>query len=168
MANLKTLTQKYALYAFECINEVKKIKNKKLERDYRSRVKRLPAMITHNGLLTTLAFLYSKATFEDEANKKNNTSKDISKEENTNKGTKQSNSNVNEFSLLLRHLIYWLKNPYATTPEELSKNDIKDFIYQLTKEDFQKLMLHSQRALTLSQWLKRLTEGEFEDEDTKG
>jgi CRISPR-associated protein Cmr5 len=130
MANLKTLTQKYALYAFECIEEVK---TKNIGSDYVSTVKKIPAMITHNGLLTTLTFLYSKSDKEPKL-------------------------------ILLNQIVYCLKNPSVTKPKELSKDDIKDFIYQLAKEDFQKLMFYSQKALTLSQWLKRLAEGEFGDE----
>jgi len=55
---MKTLKQEYASIAFKFVEEVK---DKSYKKDYLSRIKKLPSMITHNGLLTTLTFLYSKA-----------------------------------------------------------------------------------------------------------
>ena len=135
MDNRKTLTQEYALYAFECIKEVPD----NLKGKYLSRVKKLPAMITHNGLLTCLAFLYSKAKF--------------------NNGTAS-----NENALILQQLVNWLTEKQKET-SDITKEDISGFIHNLASVDFQQLMLYSRRALTLSQWLKRLAEGEFENED---
>ena len=132
----RTLTQEYALYAYDCIKDIKKIKDKKIQEKYSSRVKKLPAMITHNGLLTTLTFLYSKSEFD-----KNRFPK-------------------NAESLLLQHIISWLK--YGKL-EEIHKQEISSFIEDLAKKHFQDLMLYSRRTLTLAQWLKRLAEGEFED-----
>ena len=129
----RTLTQEYALYAYECIEKVKELN---LQSDYKTRVRRLPAMITHNGLLTTLTFLYSKSEFD-----KNRFPK-------------------NAESLLLQHIISWLK--YGDY-REITQQDISSFIKKLAETDFQHLMLYSRRALTLAQWLKRLAEGEFED-----
>ena len=131
----KTLTQEYALYAYGCIEKIKE-NDKKIQEKYSSRVKKLPAMITHNGLLTTLTFLYSKSEFD-----KNRFPK-------------------NAESLLLQHIISWLK--YGDY-REITQQDISSFIKKLAETDFQHLMLYSRRALTLAQWLKRLAEGEFED-----
>ncbi|RTZ58183.1 MAG: type III-B CRISPR module-associated protein Cmr5 [Gammaproteobacteria bacterium] len=55
---MRTLKQEYATTAFRFVEEVR---DKKFKKEYLSRVKKLPSMITHNGLLTTLTFLYSKA-----------------------------------------------------------------------------------------------------------
>jgi len=134
MKNKKTLTQEYALYAYKCVMEVPP----NLKSKYLSRVKKLPAMITHNGLLTSLAFLYSKAKFDKE--------------------DKPSNESV----LLLKQLVNWLEGKHKEI-SEISKEDISRFIYTLADSDFQELMFHSRRALILSQWLKRLAEGEFGD-----
>ena len=131
----RTLTQEYALYAYKCI---KKVKELNLQSDYKTRVRRLPAMITHNGLLTTLTFLYSKAKFK---NKKNENA-------------------PNAEALLLKHIVAWLE---YREPKEINQQDISSFIKRLAETDFQHLMLYSRRALTLAQWLKRLAEGEFED-----
>jgi len=131
----RTLTQEYALYAYECIEEVKVLN---LQSDYKTRVRKLPAMITHNGLLTTLTFLYSKAKFKNEKNE----------------------NAPNAEALLLKHIVFWLE---PDKKNSIDKVGISLFIKKLAKMDFQHLMLHSRRALTLAQWLKRLAEGEFED-----
>jgi len=136
--NTKTLTQEYAYYAFHCIKEVAK---EEFKEKYASRVKKLPTMITHNGLLTTLTFLYSKAKFDENSKPKD------------------------ENAFLLSHLVRWLKNNFENQGEYIliSKDEIKEFLEKLTEMDFQRLMVNSRRALTLAQWLKRLAEGEFKD-----
>jgi len=55
---MRTLKQEYASIALKFVEEVR---NKNFKKEYLSRVKKLPSMITHNGLLTALTFLYSKA-----------------------------------------------------------------------------------------------------------
>lgn len=54
---MKTYEQEMASLAYNCI---KKIKSESFKKDYKSLVRRLPAMISNNGLLTTVAFLKSK------------------------------------------------------------------------------------------------------------
>lgn len=54
---MKTYEQEMAKLAYDC---VVKVKNEKFKNDYKSLVRRLPAMISNNGLLTTVAFLKSK------------------------------------------------------------------------------------------------------------
>lgn len=134
----RTLTQEYALYAYKCIEEVKELN---IQSDYKTRVRKLPAMITHNGLLTTLTFLYSKAKFKEDK-----------------KGSDKKAPNAE--ALLLKHIVLWLEFNKKTA---IDKQGISSFIEKLAKTDFQHLMLHSKRALTLAQWLKRLAEGEFGD-----
>ncbi len=58
---LKSLEQERMRIAYE---SVMCVKNKPFEEKYSSLVKKLPAMITQNGLLTTLAFLKSKGKDE--------------------------------------------------------------------------------------------------------
>lgn len=56
---LRSLEQKRARYAWDCINEVKELKEA-VEKKYSSYVKRAPALIQTNGLGNTLAFYRSK------------------------------------------------------------------------------------------------------------
>ncbi len=48
-----------AEFAYNCVKEVKKMSDK-IQKDYRSYVRRIPQMILSNGLGQTLAFIYSK------------------------------------------------------------------------------------------------------------
>lgn len=56
---MKSRVQEIAGFAYNCIAEVK---NKEIESQYSSYVRKLPSMITHNGLLTTVAFIKSKVS----------------------------------------------------------------------------------------------------------
>jgi CRISPR-associated protein Cmr5 len=56
---LRSLEQERARYAWDCINEVKELKEA-VEEKYSSYVKRAPALIQTNGLGSTLAFYKSK------------------------------------------------------------------------------------------------------------
>ena len=57
---MQTLKQRYLKTALEYIKEVEK-KDAKFRENYLSRIRKLPSMITHNGLLTTVTFLYAKS-----------------------------------------------------------------------------------------------------------
>ena len=57
---MQTLKQRYLKTALEYIQEVEK-KDAKFRENYLSRIRKLPSMITHNGLLTTVTFLYAKS-----------------------------------------------------------------------------------------------------------
>jgi CRISPR-associated protein Cmr5 len=60
MSDLKTLSQKRAQYAFECVNPLKGIVLEK----YLTIVRSLPSMVRINGLGQTIAFLMSKKEHE--------------------------------------------------------------------------------------------------------
>jgi CRISPR-associated protein Cmr5 len=55
MSNLKTLNQEIASFALEKVKKITSNKDK-----FASNAKKLPALITTNGLIPTLAFLKSK------------------------------------------------------------------------------------------------------------
>ena len=136
---MKTLKQRYASVAFTFVEEVKNTNKQKLQKDYLSRVKKLPSMITHNGLLTTLTFLFAKS-----------------------KGNLENNAD----GVILKQLVCFLTN-YPNQVENIKSCDnvnVCQFIRDLAKTDFKRLILHTKRALELSQWLKRLAEGTFKEE----
>ena len=58
---MKTLEQERSNYAFECISEIKKEKDKNFEKNASSLIAKLGTLILTNGLGNTLAFLFSKA-----------------------------------------------------------------------------------------------------------
>ncbi|NPA14857.1 MAG: type III-B CRISPR module-associated protein Cmr5 [Aquificae bacterium] len=135
---MQTLNQRYAQEVFKLIEKV--AENDKLKKDFLPLVRKLPSRITHNGLLTTLAFLYSKATFNKETQKPTDAP-----------------------AVVLSALVSFLKDGEVKT--ETTKDKVQSFIKSLTETNFLKLMLYSQKALTFSQWLKRLAEGTFKEGD---
>ena len=57
---LRSLEQSRAKFAWECVQEIKKLNDEKIEKNYNSYVKRSLALIQTNGLGNTLAFYRSK------------------------------------------------------------------------------------------------------------
>lgn len=55
---MKSKVQEVASFAYRRISQVK---GKDFEKKYSSHVRKLPSMIVHNGLFTTVAFIRSKA-----------------------------------------------------------------------------------------------------------
>ncbi|RLJ70691.1 CRISPR-associated protein Cmr5 [Hydrogenivirga caldilitoris] len=55
---MRSKVQEIAGFAYRCISEVK---GKEMESQYSSYVRKLPSMITHNGILTTVTFVNAKA-----------------------------------------------------------------------------------------------------------
>jgi CRISPR-associated protein Cmr5 len=57
---MKDLQRERAEFAFDCVETVKNQKKPDVANEYKSYVKKLPAMIQTNGLGATLAFMFSK------------------------------------------------------------------------------------------------------------
>ena len=145
--SVKTLEQKRALYAWDVINKLKQKENFKSDRIL-SLFRKLPSMIMHNGLITTTAFLKSKSI-----------SKGALKEE----------------GAVLYALEYYMLNRLGNgeIPEKLNSNmfeksDVesthKSYSQKLLNMDFSRYRLETAEALRIAQWLKRIAEGEIEDE----
>ena len=69
--------------------------------------------------------------------------------------------------VILRQLTEFLQSFEKKNSEQYKsdKEKIRGFIKELAEEtDFRGLLLHTKRALQLSQWLKRIAEGTFEGE----
>jgi len=60
---MKTIEQERAYFALKCVERVK-TENKEVKEKYKRNAKRLPALLTSNGLASTLAFLKSKSETE--------------------------------------------------------------------------------------------------------
>jgi len=56
---MKSRVQKVALLAYDCVQEVK---GKGFEDKYLRHARKLPSMILHNGIMTTVAFMKAKAS----------------------------------------------------------------------------------------------------------
>ena len=59
---MKSRVQEIALLAYNCVKEVK---GKDFESKYSSHARKLPSMIVHNGVMTTLAFMKAKASSDE-------------------------------------------------------------------------------------------------------
>jgi len=133
---MRSKVQKLAQLAYECVKQVKDKANEldkmnKKGKDFASRylsyARKLPSMITYNGLLTTVAFAKTKAKKED------------------------------AWETLLEHLKEFLRR-------EGINQDNKDLIKFLSELEVQEYRFITKRVLDFSQWLKRVAEGEIEDE----
>jgi len=130
---MRSKVQKLAQLAYECVKEVKyeakkmDKKGKEFASRYLAYARKLPSMITYNGLLTTVAFAKTKAKKEDAWRK------------------------------LLEHLEKFLR-------KEGIKQDNKDLIEFLSEREVQEYRFITKRVLDFSQWLKRVAEGEIEDD----
>lgn len=121
---MKSKVQKLAKLAYECVGGVK---NEDFASKYLAYAKKLPSMIIYNGLLTTIAFVKTKAKKEDAWEK------------------------------LLEHLKEFLRR-------EGINQDNKDLIEFLSELEVQEYRFITKRVLDFSLWLKRIAEGEIEDE----
>jgi len=146
----KTLEQKRALYAWNVITDL--IESKK-DKTFLSKIlslyRKLPSMIMHNGLITTVVFLKSKSI---------------------------SDGKLKEEAYVLYSIEYFLK--YKMDKKELPKNadklkDLKkeilesthkEYLIKLMGMDFSNYRVETSEALRIAQWLKRIAEGEIEDE----
>jgi CRISPR-associated protein Cmr5 len=119
---MRSKVQELAKLAYECVKEVK---GKEFAPKYLAYARKLPSMITYNGLLTTVAFAKTKKE--------------------------------NAWRKLLEHLEKFLR-------EEGIKQENKDLIEFLSEREVQEYRFITKRVLDFSQWLKRVAEGEIEDE----
>ena len=112
-------------YKYVCIAK----EEEKIESKYAALAKRLPSMIVHNGLITTIVFLKSKEKNEEGATK-----------------------------LLLSQLVEYLSKELKT------ENKYDAVITKLHNIDLIDYIRISNEMVAFSTWLKRIAEGEIEDE----
>ncbi len=150
---MRSKVQELAQLAYECVKQVKDEATKMDEKgkDFASRylsyAKKVPSMIIYNGLLTTVAFAKAKA-------KKASTKAEVKEVE---KDKKEKNVEALAWKMLLGHLEKFLN-------EEGIKQENKDFIEFLLELEVQEYKYITKRVLDFSLWLKRIAEGEIEDE----
>jgi CRISPR-associated protein Cmr5 len=149
---MKSKVQELAQLAYECVkqvkdkaNEIDKMnkKGKDFASKYLSYARKLPSMIIYNGLLTTVAFAKAKA-------KKASTRAKVEEGE-------KVNIEGLAWEKLLEHLKEFLRR-------EGINQDNEDLIEFLSKREVQEYRLITKRVLDFSLWLKRIAEGEIEDE----
>ena len=145
--SVKTLEQKRALYAWDVINKLKQKENFKSDRIL-SLFRKLPSMIMHNGLITTTAFLKSKSI---------------------SKGTlKDEGAVLYALEYYMHHRLEKKEIPEKLESDKFEKSKVesthKYYSQELLNMDFSRYRLETAEALRIAQWLKRIAEGEIEDE----
>jgi CRISPR-associated protein Cmr5 len=146
---MRSKVQELAQLAYRCVKQVKDEaekmdkKGKDFASKYLSYARKLPSMIIYNGLLTTVAFAKSKA-------KKAFTKAKVEEGE-------KVNIEGLAWEKLLEHLKEFLRR-------EGINQDNKDLIEFLSEREVQEYRLITKRVLDFSLWLKRIAEGEIEDE----
>jgi len=149
---MRSKVQELAQLAYECVkqvkdkaNEIDKMnkKGKDFASKYLSYARKLPSMIIYNGLLTTVAFAKAKA-------KKASARAKVEERE-------KVNIEGLAWEKLLEHLKEFLRR-------EGINQDNKDLIEFLSELEVQEYRFITKRVLDFSLWLKRIAEGEIEDE----
>jgi CRISPR-associated protein Cmr5 len=129
---MRTLEQERMARAYEFVRDAK---TSGVAKEYKSLAQKLPSMITGNGLLTTLAFLKSKAKKE--------------------KGKK------NAHLILLEQFCDYMAERFSLNSEEDRYESLKE---RLLGAEVDEYLYMSREALNFAVWLKRIAEGEI-DED---
>jgi len=130
--NFRTLEQKRARYAWDCISELKNNKDNEVKKKYRSYVKDASALIQINGLGNVLAFYRSKIK----------------------RGESDPSPDGMAYSFLYNHINGWIKEKASEINDALewitSENTSSMDVFRITME-----------VISLLEWLKRFAEAEL-------
>ncbi len=139
---VRSLEQKRAKYAWECIRKVKQKNKNDLNEKYRSYVRSAASYIQVNGLGNTLAFYKSKSTSDDKKNK-NSTEKEA-------------------YKLLYEHINGWFKEHIKS-----NKSNDKDLLYWICNEKTSSIEVFrvTKEIIALLNWMKRFAEIELGDKN---
>ena len=134
LSNMKSMAQARAKFAWDCANKADDghKKGNKGNQEYASIVRKIPAYIKTNGLLNTLAFLYSK---------------------------KNSAKNGEALQNIRVWLVDSSKNPFCLISEPLDNEEqLLDYLLDKQKSDTRFLMQCTLEVLALFNWLRRFVE----------
>lgn len=143
----QTIEQERARQAWNNIGSIKELKNKEVEKKYRSLARGLNAMIQVNGLGPTLGFFYAK-------------SKTRQKEQG------QAEPKKTEHYYLLEHLTRWMCTHFQASNSSAMGSDFNGLLNWVTHEkttsaDYRRA---TTECLAFGIWLRRFAEAELEDD----
>lgn len=128
---IKSIAQERAKYAWECA------KNNQNDKEYASLVRKIPTYVKANGLLNTIAFLYSKGNREEKV--------------------------LNDIKGWLTHSTWGLINKNELTKiqkNEKEKDENELFIYYLVNSSAHDIMQYTSEVINLFTWLRRFVKAE--------
>lgn len=148
MSNLKNINLEVSKYAMKCVDDVIDKSDKEIEKKYKTLVKKMPALIQKNGLIGTLAFIFSKKKNDEHAevfkniinwNFENDKINDLNKINENGGSVKEQNNVINQTNM--ENYIKWMCDLEPTQYRQVTKEMmilfswIKRFADALIKED---------------------------------
>ncbi len=142
----QTIEQERGRQAWDNIKGIKDLKNKDLEKKYRSVARSLNAMIQINGLGQTLGFLFAKSKPD---------------------RNKPEKENKNEHYYLQGHLTQWMREHFTATNISAmgeGHSGLLDWVTnkEKTSADYRRA---TTECLAFGAWLRRFAEAELEEGD---
>lgn len=145
----QNIEQKRAKQAWSNITSIKDLKDKELEKKYRSLARRLNAMIQINGLGQTLGFLYAKWRTRQ-------------------KEKEQAESKKTEHYYLFEHLSQWMRTHFKASNSSVMGTNFNGLLNWVTDKDTTSddYRRATTECLAFGIWLRRFAEAELEEEDS--
>jgi CRISPR-associated protein Cmr5 len=137
----RLLDQERGKFAWDCVQEIKKLSQADLQSEYRTRALTFNQMVQINGLGATLGFLKSKATKEQSGSQKSLTA----------------------YGYLLQHLTSWMRR------RDFVKDNEFDALLRwvLEKASSDEYRRATTECLAFGDWLRRFAEAELEKEESE-
>lgn len=126
-----------ASFAMNCVEGVIAQKNSNLNKNYKTLVKKMPAMIQKNGLIGTLVFILSKF----------------------------KNSKDSAHGEVLKNVMKWNnKNEKIKDVVQMKNDNAVEYIESITNLNSQDYRLVTKEMINLFGWIKRFADGMIEGE----
>jgi len=123
-----------AEFAYEKVKEVLS-QDKKIQKEYRSYVKRLPQMILSNGLGQTIAFVFSKKAKKDQ---------------------------FNAYNFVYNHISQYLESENTTRIKKDKSKPLEEWVISLNSLSYR---YATEEVLAFLNWLRRFADGMIETDE---
>ncbi|WP_069803072.1 type III-B CRISPR module-associated protein Cmr5 [Thermogemmatispora onikobensis] len=174
----RLLEQERGKFAWNCIQEIKKLPSAELQAEYRTRALTFNQMVQINGLGATLGFLRAKAI---EEKKTKTADQKASPGQPSAKSTQQDQQRqLKSYGYLLKHLTEWMARRRFIPPIEKKSERWEDetqgdqnkqvdalllwIIQEASSNDYRRA---TTECLAFGDWLRRFAEAELEKEENK-
>jgi CRISPR-associated protein Cmr5 len=145
----QNIEQQRAKQAWSNVTSIKDLKDKELEKKYRSLARGLNAMVQINGLGQTLGFLYAKWRTKQ-------------------KEKEQAESKKTEHYYLLEHLSQWMRTHFKASNSGVMGTNFNGLLNWVTHQDTTSADYRraTTECLAFGIWLRRFAEAELEEGDS--